>query len=128
MTDISGTIPIDDSTTPITAPGAVTPKSGEPGDPTPGDTDVKMAGTTWKGESDNQYGHYVGIFNFSTSNFTLSENVTGGIGEDYVGDDHGNYTVKGNSVTLTWTSYDGVDTFTVNNNTFDYDGKTYIKQ
>jgi hypothetical protein len=125
MTSIGGTIPIDGGAAPITAPGTVTPKSEEPGDPTPGDTDVKMAGTTWKGEGNDNGRVYVGVISFTTASdvtisWTWKDDGTN------AGNDPGNYTVKGNSVTLNFGGE--VTTVTVNNNTFNLHGVTFIKQ
>jgi hypothetical protein len=131
MTNISGTIPIDGSVTPITAPGAVNPNDGDGGgDPTAptqptSPQDVNMAGTTWKGEGNDNGRVYVGVISFTTANnvtisWTWKDDGTN------AGNDPGTYTVKGNSVTLNFGGE--VTTVTVNNNTFVLHGVTFIKQ
>jgi hypothetical protein len=117
MTKIEGTITFDDGTT-ETPPTALTPDKPDGGED-PNSNDINLEDTKWRGvdtvnDEDN-------VISFTAANNWSIVVKTAGTSFTL----KGTYTVKGNNVTLsgelTWN-------FTVNGNTFVYDGVTYTKQ
>jgi hypothetical protein len=129
MTKIEGTITFNDGTTEKAPTATLTPDlpdGGDEGGKDPNSNDIKLDGTTWKGEGNYNGRVYVGVIRFTTaSDFTIS--WTWKDDGTNAGNDPGTYTVQGHNVTLTWTSND-VATFIINNDRFVLDGVTFVKQ
>jgi hypothetical protein len=113
MTEIKGTIPLDDNTT-VTAPGAVTPQDNNPGGASPAAN--PFANTKWKAESDDPVdGHVVGTLSFGTDTWSYSETYDGKPSDTTFS---GTYTVSGNTAIL---SGDVSSTATISGNVLTLD-------